>query len=71
MAASVALLQAELFALIGDQILPADTPFLGNLTLSTYHALPDQEKAQLWNQWADVDLLELEEQEVALNALPS
>lgn len=68
--ASVARLRAEMLATPEEPIAP-DEPFLGNLTLDQYHALPDKEKAHLWDEWADLDLMDLEEQEVAPNALPA
>ena len=68
--ASAARLQAEVLAALGEPLAP-DEPFLGNLTLDQYHALPDEEKAHLWDKWADLDLMDLEEQEVAPDALPA
>jgi hypothetical protein len=59
-----------MLAAIGEPLAP-DEPFLGNLTLDQYHALPDEEKAQLWDKWGDLDLMDLEEQEVAPDALPA
>jgi hypothetical protein len=68
--ASVARLRAEVLAAMEKPLSP-DEPFLGNLTLDQYHALPDEEKAHLWDKWADLDLMDLEEQEVAPDALPA
>lgn len=67
---SVARLRAEVLATIEKPLSP-DEPFLENLTLSQYHALPDEEKAHLWDEWADLDLLDLEEREVDFDALPA
>jgi hypothetical protein len=69
--ASVAVLQTEVLALLNHQPLSGDAPFLGNFTLDEYHALPEAEKAQLWDEWAGDDLLALDEQEVEPNALPA
>lgn len=68
---SVAALQAEVLDRLNHQPLSGDTPFLGNLTLSEYHALPEKKKAQLWDEFAGEELLDLEEQEAASNALPA
>lgn len=69
--ASVAALQAEVLALLNHQPLSGDTPFLGHFTLDEYHALPEAEKARLWDEFAGEDLLDLDEQEVLPNALPA
>lgn len=69
--ASVAAVQAEVLALLNYQPLSGDTPFLGNLTLNEYHALPEAEKARLWDEVAGDDLFDLEEVEVAPDALPA
>lgn len=66
----MARLQAEVLAAMEKPLSP-DEPFLGNLTLDQYHALPDDEKARLWDEWANLDLTDLEEREVALGALPA
>ena len=68
---SVAQLQAEVMATLNHQPLSARTPFLGDLTLGEYHALPDEEKARLWDEWADMDVMDLGEQEVRPDALPA
>ncbi|MCB9078186.1 MAG: hypothetical protein H6631_11375 [Anaerolineaceae bacterium] len=67
--ANIARLQAEVLAALDNQPLSPDDPFLGDLTLGQYHALPDEKKAALWDEWADVDLMALEEQETNPNAL--
>lgn len=69
--ASVAAVQAEVLALLNHQPLSGDAPFLGNLTLNEYHALPEAEKARLWDEVAGDDLFDLEEVEVAPDALPA
>ncbi len=67
--ANIARLQTEVLAALNNKPLSLDEPFLGNLTLGQYQALPDDQKTELWDRWAPVDLMELEEQEVASNAL--
>ncbi len=66
---NIARLQAQVLAAINNQPLSGEEPFLGDLTLKQYHALPDKEKAKLWDQEAEDNLMELEEQEVAWDAL--
>jgi hypothetical protein len=62
---NIAHLRTEVLTAVGNQPLSPDDPFLGNLTLGQYLALPDEEKARLWEEWADIDLMELGEQEVS------
>lgn len=69
--ASVAAVQAEVLALLNYQPLSGDEPFLGNLPLKEYQALPEAEKARLWDEVAGDDLFDLEEVEVAPDALPA
>jgi hypothetical protein len=68
---SVQQLQAEVMSIIDDQPIAPDSPFVGNMTLDQYHALPDLEKAHLWDALAGCDLMDLDEQEVAPDALPA
>jgi hypothetical protein len=68
--ATVAHLQKEVLAAIEKPLSP-DEPFLGDLTLGQYYALPDEDKVRLWDEWAGVDLMDLEEREVTLDALPA
>ncbi len=60
--ASVEQLRAEI-ALAGTNLSPNE-PFLENLTLGQYLDLPDDRRAQLWDEWAGVDLDEIAEREV-------
>lgn len=69
--ASVAALQVEVLALLNQQPLSGETPFLGGLMLTEYHALPDVDKAQLWDELAGSDLLDLDAKEVVPYALPA
>ena len=68
---SVLQLQTEVLAAINHQPLSPNSSFLGDMTLDQYHALPEAEKTRLWDKWADSDLLELDEHEVAVDALPA
>lgn len=64
-------LRAEVVqALAGQSLLP-DEPFIGDLTLGQYLALPDAERARLWDAWADVGLDQLEERDVRPDAVPA
>lgn len=67
--ANIARLQTEVLTALNNKPLSSDEPFVGNLTLAQYHVLPDEKKTELWDKWAAVDLMELEEQEVNSNAL--
>lgn len=51
------------------QLLSPDEPFLGNLTLRQYHALPDEEKENLWETWAETDIMKIKEREVQPDAM--
>jgi hypothetical protein len=62
-------LQTEVLAALGGQPLSPDEPFFGGLTVGEYLALTDKEQAALWDQWAGIDLMELEEQEVNSDAV--
>jgi hypothetical protein len=68
---NISRLQAEILAVINNQPFSADEPFWGDLTLKQYHALPEEQKAKLWDEWGVDNVMELEEQEVALDALPA
>lgn len=62
--------QAEVLQALGGQLLSTDEPFLGDHTLGQYLDLPDEERARLWQTWADVDLNTLEERDVRPDAAP-
>ncbi len=66
---TVSHLQQEILAELGGKPLAPDELFLGDMTLSEYHALSEQEKHALWEAWADIDLMTLEEREVLPNAV--
>jgi len=67
--ANVSLLQRKVQDTLKKQPLSPDEPFVGELTIGKYHALSEEEKNKLWDEWADIDLMQLEEQEVKPNAL--
>ena len=56
--------RAEVLLALGGQPLSPDEPFLGDLTLGQYFDLPDEERAHLWNTWADIDINTLGERDV-------
>ena len=53
-----------------NSLLSPDEPFLGNLTLRQYHAVSDRDKEKLWEQWENTDIMESEEREVEIDAVP-
>lgn len=56
---------------LGKEFLPREAPFLGDLTLEEYLALPDEERAHLWDQWAEPPALAWTEMDVRTDALPA
>lgn len=66
---TVSHLQKEILADLGGRFLSPEEPFIGDMTLGEYLALPDREKDVLWKTWSNTDLMELEEREVAPDAL--
>lgn len=66
---NVAAFREEVLAALGGQRLSPDEPFLNGLTLGQYDALSDDEKASLWDSWAQVNLMEMDEVEVGPDAL--
>lgn len=56
---------------LGDEFLSNEEPFLGDLTLREYLALPDEERALLWDQWAETPALSWTERDVRADALPA
>lgn len=67
---TVTQLQKKVFATLNNQLLSPDEPFLGNLTLQQYHALSDEEKAKLWEEETETDIMECEERKVESDAMP-
>jgi hypothetical protein len=68
---NVAAFRAEALTALGDQQLSPEEPFLDGLTLGQYDALPDNEKANLWDRLTQVNLMEMNEIEVGPDALPA
>jgi len=69
--ASVEQIRQEVVQALGGQLLSPDEPFVDDLTLGQYLDLPDEERARLWNAWADIDLNSLEERDVRSDTLPA
>jgi hypothetical protein len=61
--------RTEVMQALGGQVLSSSEPFLGDMTLGQYLALPDEERARLWDQWGEVDLGKLEELDVRPDAV--
>jgi len=61
----------EVVQALAGQLLSPDEPFVDDLTLGQYLDLLDEERARLWNAWADIDLNSLEERDVRSDTLPA
>ncbi len=66
----VAQLREKIVSSVKNYPLSPDEAFLGNLTLRQYHALSDKEKEALWEQWENPDIMESDEREVEVDAVP-
>ena len=66
---TVSRLKQEILADLGGELPSPDELFLGNMTQGEYLALSDEEKDTLWEVWAGIDLMELDEREVSPNVL--
>jgi len=62
--ASVEQLRVEVQQALAGANPSPDEPFFGGLTVGQYLDLPDNQRAQLWDDWAEVDLDTMEEREV-------
>ena len=69
--ASVERLRTEVVQALAGQRLSSNEPFMGDLTLGQYLALPKEERVRLWDAWADVDLDKIEEKDVRPDAVPA
>jgi hypothetical protein len=69
--ASVEQIRQEVAQALAGQLLSPDEPFVDDLTLGQYLDLPDEERARLWNAWADIDLNGLEERDARSDTLPA
>jgi hypothetical protein len=67
--AAVERVRAEVMQALSGQLLSPAEPFLGDLTLGQYMDLPDEDRARLWDEWAEIDLEELEELDVQPDAV--
>ncbi len=67
--ASVEYTRVAVLSALSEQRLPPETPFLNNLTLEQYLSLPDDERARLWDKWANINLADLEEKDVRSDAV--
>lgn len=67
--AAVERVRAEVMQALGGKLLSPAEPFLGDLTLGQYMELPDEDRARLWDEWAEIDLEELEELNVQPDAV--
>jgi hypothetical protein len=63
--------RAEIFQVLGSERPLTEELFLNEMTLAAYLELPDETRARLWDDWAEVDLEELEELDVHANAVPA
>jgi hypothetical protein len=68
--ANVERVQAEVLREFRTQPLLPTEPFLDGLTLEQYLALPDEERARIWDKWAGTDWERLKERDVQPDALP-
>ena len=64
-------LRAQVLAALGNQPLSPDELFLGGLTIAQYDALTEPEKDALWDQLAGIDLMDMEEIEAHIDAVPA
>ena len=64
-------MREEVRRVLGGQLLSQSEPFLGELTLGQYLELPDDERGQLWDVWAEIETEELEELDVHPDAMPA
>ena len=64
-------MREEVRRALGGQLLSQSEPFLGELTLGQYLELPDDERGQLWDVWAEIETEELEELDVHPDAMPA
>lgn len=63
--------RGEVMAALDGQPLSANEPFFQGLTLGQYEALTDEQKADLWDDLTEIDLMDMEEVEVGSDALPA
>jgi hypothetical protein len=56
---------------LGDELLSNEEPFVGDLTLREYQALPDAAPALFWDRWVETPALPWTEIDVPPDALPA
>lgn len=66
---SAASVRADVQQALAGQALSSTDPFLGDLTLDQYLALPDEERARLWETPVDATWIEAEERDVRSDTL--
>jgi hypothetical protein len=67
--AAVERVRVEVMQTLSGQLLSPAELFLGDLTLGQYMDLPDEDRARLWDEWAEIDLEGLEELDVRPDAV--
>jgi hypothetical protein len=68
-AANVETLREAVLSALDGRWLAPDQPFVAGMTVAEYGSLPDEQRSKLWDDWAQVDLMVLEELEVSPDAL--
>jgi len=68
---TVEVLRAQVMRALEGRSLSPSEPFLGDLTLEQYLELTDQERAKLWEQWAEQSVEDFEELDVRSDAVPA
>ena len=69
--AAIERVRAEIMRALGDQPIPPTLPFLGDLTLGQYLDFPDEDRARLREELAEIDMDGLDELDVRPDALPA
>ena len=64
-------MREEVGRALRGQLLSLSEPFLGDLTLGQYLALPNDERGRLWDAWAEIKTEELEELDVYPETMPA
>jgi len=59
--AAVERVRTEVKQALAEKSIASEEPFVNGLTISQYLNFPDETRAQLWEEWAGVDLEEMEE----------
>ena len=67
--AAVERVRTEVTHAFSHQSSSSNERFIGELSLAQYLALPDEERARLWDTWSEIDLDHIEERNVPPDAL--